>query len=102
MQIQIQGFDDKKLEVFTALKNRSTGSIKNCYLFIPRPPGRTSKVQKKPPALRREHPALQNYKFLHFYLFLWFIFALQDPNPSNQNQYGSSSASTTMKTTKIA
>jgi hypothetical protein len=31
-------------------------------------------------ALKREHSALQNMKFLHF-LFLWVIFALLDPDP---------------------
>jgi hypothetical protein len=37
-------------------------------------------VQKKPSALKREHPALQNMNFLNF-LFLWVIFALLDPDP---------------------
>jgi hypothetical protein len=35
----------------------------------------------KPSALKREHPALQNNKFLIFFLFLWIIFVPQDPNP---------------------
>ncbi len=34
----------------------------------------------KPSALKREHPALQNMKFLNFILFLWAIFALLDPD----------------------
>jgi hypothetical protein len=38
--------------------------FKNCNLLIPRPPWRTSKLQKKPSALKREHLALQNIKFL--------------------------------------
>ena len=32
-------------------------------------------LQKKPSALKREHPAVQNMKFLIFFLFLWVIFA---------------------------
>jgi hypothetical protein len=36
----------------------------------------------KPSALKREHPALQNMKF---FLLLWVIFALLDPDP----EYGS-------------
>ncbi len=36
-------------------------------LPIPRPPKRMSKLQKKPSALKREHPALQNMKFLKFF-----------------------------------
>jgi hypothetical protein len=32
-------------------------------------------------ALQREHPGLQNMKFLNFFLFLWVIFALLDPDP---------------------
>jgi hypothetical protein len=55
---------------------------KNFNLPIPRPPQRTSKLQKKPSALKREHPALQNMKFLNFLLLLWVIFALLDPDPN--------------------
>jgi hypothetical protein len=55
--------------------------IKNYNLPIPRPPERTSKLQKKPPALKRKHPALENMKYLNFFLLLWVIFALLDPNP---------------------
>jgi hypothetical protein len=32
--------------------------IKNCNLLIPRPPYRTPKLQEKPSALKKEHPAL--------------------------------------------
>jgi hypothetical protein len=37
--------------------------IKNYNLPIPRPPYRTSKLQKKPSALKRGHPTLQNMNF---------------------------------------
>jgi hypothetical protein len=40
-----------------------------------------SKLQEKPAALQREHPTLQNMTFLDFFLFLWVIFALLDPDP---------------------
>jgi hypothetical protein len=30
-------------------------------------------------------------KFLHFFLFLWVIYALLDPDPADQNQCGSGS-----------
>jgi hypothetical protein len=50
---------------------------------------RTSKLKKKPSVLKREHPALQNIKFLKFFLLLWVIFALLDPNPDSE--YGSGS-----------
>jgi hypothetical protein len=39
-----------------------------------------SKLQKKPSALKREHLALQNMRFLNFFLFLWVIYALLDPD----------------------
>ncbi len=39
---------------------------------------RTSRLQEKPSALKREHPALQNMKFMYFFLFLGVIFALLD------------------------
>jgi hypothetical protein len=42
--------------------------IQNYNLPILRPPKRTLKLQKKPSALKREHPALQNMKFLKFVL----------------------------------
>jgi hypothetical protein len=51
---------------------------KKCYLLIPSNP----ELQQKLSALKREHPALQNMKFIDFLLFLWVIFALDpDPNP---------------------
>jgi hypothetical protein len=37
-------------------------------------------LQEKPPFLKREHPALQNMKFLNFFIFLWVIFLLLDPD----------------------
>jgi hypothetical protein len=38
------------------------------------------KLQKKPSALKRGHPTLQNMKFFNFFLLLWVIFALLDPD----------------------
>ncbi len=55
--------------------------IKNYNLPIPRPPERTFKLQKKPSALKRKHPALENMKFLNFFLLLRVIFILLDPDP---------------------
>ncbi len=40
-----------------------------------------SKLQEKPSALKREHPALQKMKFINLLLRLWVIFALLDPDP---------------------
>jgi hypothetical protein len=60
IRIQIQGFDDQKLEkIYDWKKN-----ILN--LLIPRPPERTSKLQQKSSLLKREHLAFQNLNFLHF------------------------------------
>jgi hypothetical protein len=58
--IRIQGFDDQQnlrkkysfIFLFLFL-------IKNCNLLIPRRPQRMSKLQEKPSALKREHPALK-------------------------------------------
>jgi hypothetical protein len=52
----MQGFYDQKLKKFKAEKN-----------------------VEKHSALKREHPELQNMKFLNFFLHLWVIFALLDP-----------------------
>jgi hypothetical protein len=54
------------------------------YIFLiihcnlPRYPLRTLKLQEKPSAFEREHPALQKMKLINFFLFLWVIFALMD------------------------
>jgi hypothetical protein len=81
--IRIQGFDDQKVkkkntaEIFLYLF-----SIKNCNLLM-------SKQQEKPPALKREHPGLQKMKFFNFFLCLWVIFALLDPDSDWESGYGS-------------
>jgi hypothetical protein len=43
-------------------------------------------------SLQGEHPAIQNMKFINFFKFQCFIFALPDPDPSDQNHCGSGSA----------
>ncbi len=42
------------------------------------------KLQEKPSALKREHPALQTMKLVSFFLLFWVIFALLDPDPAAQ------------------
>ncbi len=42
------------------------------------PPWRAPKLQENPLVLEREHPALQNMKFLHSFLLLWVPFFLMD------------------------
>jgi hypothetical protein len=59
--------------------------IKNNNLPFPRPPQRISELPKKPSALKREHPALQNIKILIFFYFcgsiLPFWIRIRVPNP---------------------
>jgi hypothetical protein len=69
--IRIQGFDDQKLKKKKYLKFLL---IKNCNLMM-------SNLQEKSSALKREHPALQNMKFLNFFLLFWVTFALLYPDP---------------------
>jgi hypothetical protein len=76
------------LKKITAEKKIIFFLIKNYNLPIPRPPKRTPELQEKPSALEREHPALQNMKILYFFLFLWVIFALLDPDPDQQLKCG--------------
>jgi hypothetical protein len=57
------GFGDQKLEEIQ-LKKMYRFLIKNLNLIILKPPLRTSKLQEKPSALKREHPALQQMKFI--------------------------------------
>jgi hypothetical protein len=54
-------------------KKFATGKKFHVFFYL-----RTPKLQKKPSALKREHPALQN--MTNFFLFLWVIFALLDPD----------------------
>ncbi len=49
----------------------------------------TSKLQKKPSALKRGHPTLQNMNFNKFFLLLRVIFALLDPDPDSESGSGS-------------
>jgi hypothetical protein len=62
--------EKKKFEIFL---------IKNCNLLIPRPPQRTSKAGEAFSPQKRT-PSTSNMIFLHFYLFLWAIFALLNPD----------------------
>jgi hypothetical protein len=49
-------------------------------------------LQEKPSALQREHPVFKNMKILDFFLFLWVIFALLDPDPQFECGSGSSNS----------
>jgi hypothetical protein len=51
--------------------------------MYPRPPGRTTKLQEKSPALKREHPALQIMKFSSLFLFLWVSFGPLGPGSTD-------------------
>jgi hypothetical protein len=74
------------LKKITAEKKLIFYWIKSYNLPIPRPPYRTPKLQEKPSALKKEHPALQNMKILYFFLFFWIIFPLLDPDPDPATQ----------------
>ncbi len=66
---RIQGFDDQKWTKIQPKFFFLHVLIKNCNLLIPRPSLRTSRIQEKPSALQREHPALQTWNFLPFICF---------------------------------
>jgi hypothetical protein len=59
--------------------------IKNYNLLLRGLLYRKLKLQKKPSALKREHPARENMKFLNFFLFLLVIFALLDPDSESRS-----------------
>jgi hypothetical protein len=80
--IQIQGFNDQKFKIDE--KKIKFFFIKNYNLPIPRPPKRTSKLQKKPSALKRGHPTFKNMNFYN-----WVIFALLDPESDSESRSGS-------------
>jgi hypothetical protein len=75
-QIRIQGFDDQKMKkkiqqkfYFFLIKNYNLPLYRTVCLRY-----------RKPAAFKREHPALQKMKFINFFLCLWVIFALRDPD----------------------
>jgi hypothetical protein len=47
------------------------------------------KLQKKPTAHKKGHPTLQNVNFKKKILLLWVIFALLDPDPDPDSEFGS-------------
>jgi hypothetical protein len=77
-------YDQNLIKKITAEKKIKFFWIKNYNLPIPRQ--RTPKLQEKPSALKREHPVLKNMKILDFFLFLWVVFDLLDPDPDPSTQ----------------
>jgi hypothetical protein len=81
--------------------------IKNYNLPIPRPPERTSKLLKKPLALKRGHPTLQNMKLFH--LFSTFVGHFCPPGSGSESTdpiesgsgYGSGSATLDQRLSKV-
>ncbi len=91
--------DDQNLQSFTA-ENKIIIFDKKLQFVYPGPSWRTSQLQEKPPALKREYPALQNMKLKNFFLFLWVIFALLGPDPVDRCQC--ESGSTTPRVIRIS
>ncbi len=80
-----QGFKDKKFQIWH-LKKFIFLPIKNVNSCNPM----KSKLQEKPSALKRKHPALQKtWHCFTFFLFLWISFVHLDPDPAGRNQWGS-------------
>ncbi len=67
----------KNLKKFTAKRKLNFFGLKTTIYLSLGLHKRTSTLQKKPSALKREHPALQN------------IYALLDPDPDPESGYGS-------------
>ncbi len=82
----------KNWKKFTVEKKFNLKKIILQFTF-PQASKRTSKLQKKPSALRRGHPAVQNMKFLKFFIFfcLFFLLAgrIQIPIPDPDSESGS-------------
>jgi hypothetical protein len=73
------GFDDLKLKKITAEKKLIFfGSKTTIYLSLGLHKGCPSYRRSLQPS--KKHPALQNMKILYFFLFLWVIFSLLDPD----------------------
>jgi hypothetical protein len=57
------------------------------YLFI-----KDAQATGEAFTLKKEHPVLKNMKILDFFIFLWVIFALLDPDPQFERGSGSGSS----------
>jgi hypothetical protein len=76
--IRIQGFDDQKLKKITGEKKNIF--FKSRKLLIPLGLRKGRRNYWRSLHLIKEHSALQNMKFLYFFLLLWVIYALLDPD----------------------
>jgi hypothetical protein len=83
---QIQGFDDQKFTAETFYIYIFFITKHTIYLSLDLPKGGPSYREAFSPPNSSEHPAFQNMKILHFFLFLWVIFALLDPDPDPATQ----------------
>ncbi len=72
-------------------KRGSGSSILGQCVSGPRSRSWSRSMPKSLKAIKEEHPALQNLKFHHFFLLVWVIFALLDPDPTDQIHCGSGS-----------
>ncbi len=81
--IRIQGFDGQNWKKINSWTKKNFSS--NCILPILGSLYRTSKPQKKPSALKKEYPALQNMTFQNFFYFcgsfLPTCIRIRIPNP---------------------
>jgi hypothetical protein len=68
IRIQIQGFDDQYLKKIYGKTYIFFSSKIEIYLSLGLHK-KTSKLQENPSVIKRGHPALQNFKFLHLFLF---------------------------------
>ncbi len=75
--IRIQGFDDQKLKRIYSRKKKKFGSKTAIYLSLGLHKGSPSYR-----CLQLQPPALQNMKFLDFFLLLWINFAFLDSEDS--------------------
>jgi hypothetical protein len=84
---RIQSFDDRNCKILQVEEKSQFFGSKLAVYFLSLGPheGRLSFRRSLEP-LKREHPALQNMKFLHFFLF--FALLDPDPDPADQNQSG--------------
>jgi hypothetical protein len=81
IRIRIQGFNDQNLRKIYSWNFLISFLEKNCNLLIRRPSKRMSKLQDKPSALKRKHPAQKMKFIINFFSIFVGHFCLLDPNP---------------------
>ncbi len=84
IRIRIQAFWWKWIRIQIQVSQLNTGKLFSWKTLVQYNFYDQKLLRKRPPALQRNHSALQTMKFLHPFLF-WAIFSWLDPDPNSKS-----------------